>query len=212
MNLRELEAAVTDNFSLTAPAITISRIVNDVYFDLSRPFTADTRELHTFTAEPGECTYIIGVPARRIFSVLWEGSPLRQVSAQSLILPKPSGTPKRWSPNGLHQEEGVLATNRLRFEFDVKPDAEGQISVRYEPAPVVLQEPEDAPKYVPDDYHHLIVWGSRHYLAAENGAWSDAQYWADRYVSAAADMLMHLGITAPDSFPNIKLQMDARRG
>lgn len=209
MNLRELEAAVTDNFALTAPAITITRILNDVYTDLSRPFTADMQQTTTFEAEPGNCTYIVPVPARKLFSVLWNDVPLRQVVLQALIIPKPTGTPRRWAPNGLHQDEGVAARNRLRFELDVKPDAAGEIGIRYEPAPAPLFAPEDAPQFIPDDHHHLIVWGARHFLAAENGAWNDAQYWGDRFVTGAAEMLTSLGLTAPETYPTIRQQVEA---
>lgn len=208
MKLREIESATTDNFPLTAPSITLHRIINNVYFDLSRPFTADMVESETFTAEEGKCTYELVKPARKIVQILWDGSRLRQVSRQFLILPKSSGTPTRWAPNGTQQESGLAARNNLRFEFDKLPDGEGEVTAQYEPAPILLSNTEDAPKFIPDDFHYLIAWGARHFLAAENGAWTDAQYWQDRYISSVADMLSHLGITAPDNYPTISVISD----
>ena len=206
MQFSDIDSYVTGRYISSLDVPGRKAHINEVYFDLTRAFTPDITEINddTLSTVEDEDTLTLTWKARQIKKVSLLNDTarvrLRRVSEQALIRDGESGLPRYWSPYGNTQNAGV---NYLRFLLNPAPDGIYPVIVEYEPSPVALSADTDVPAYIPEEYHHLIAWGVIAILASHQEDWNAANAWEARFRGAVNEMLLTLGITAPENYPNL---------
>lgn len=206
MQFSDIDSYVTDRYPSGMATSDRKAHINEVYLDLTRAFTPDITEINddTLSTVEDEDTLTLTWKARQIKKVSLLNDTarvrLRRVSEQALIRDGESGLPRYWSPYGNTQNAGA---NYLRFLLNPVPDGTYPVIVEYEPSPVALTADTDVPAYIPEEYHQLIAWGTIAILASHQEDWSVANAWEARFRGAVNEMLLTLGITAPENYPNL---------
>ena len=207
MNFQELDSYITSRYTSSLAILDRKAHINEVYLDLSRVFTPDiTEENATLSTVVAQNIVTMTFATRQIkhihTSTVGVRTPLRRIMQEAIVYPVTSGKPTRWAPFGNTQ---VTGANRARVLLNPTPNAIFGLVVAYEPVPAALSLDADVPKYIPEDYHKLIAWGSIAILASNQEDWDVGQMWETRYRSGVNEMIATLGLNAPENFPSLAM-------
>lgn len=206
MQFSDIDSYVTSRYVSSLEAADRKAHINEVYLDLTRAFTPDIIEVNddSLSTVENEDSITLTWKARQIKRIFLLDDAarirLRRISEQALTRGGDSALPKYWAPYGNTQSAG---SNYLRFLVNPVPDGIYPVIVEYEPSPVALTAGTDVPAYIPEEYHHLIAWGTIAILASHQEDWNVANAWEARFRGAVNEMLLTLGITAPENYPNL---------
>lgn len=191
MQLLEIKTYISERFISILEAEGILQHINEIYLDITRPFTLDITKEAEIETVAEEKVITLALDSRNIKYIRG----LRHVDRRAIVYPQGAGKPKRWN---------VLESN-TKVLLDPIPDDVYLYTVEYEPLPVKLALDADIPLYIPSEYHHLIAWGTIAILASIQEDFKASDTWEARYRDGINNMLTHLGISAPENYPNLSL-------
>lgn len=203
MTLQEIIAYVNGRYTSGLVDTEIIEHINEIYRDVTRAFTKDTTKETTIATVESQEIYQLTEASRRIKEIHITNetrSRLRSMRADARVYPRKSGTPLRWFPYGLDDEDGSV---RQQYGLDPIPDAVLNVHVLYEPVPTVLSEDNDNILYIPEEYQYVIGYGTIALLASNQEDWNVSQAWEARYRSAINEMIITLGIIPPNNYPDL---------
>lgn len=95
----------------------------------------------------------------------------------------------------------------IKFAVVDTSTAAYNLAVQYEPVPTLMSSSSDKPQYIPEEYHHLITWGTMAILASLPGVedWDVANAWEARFRSGVNEMITTLGLVAPENYPSLAM-------
>ena len=209
MQFSAIDSYVTGRYTSSLATADRKKHINEVYLDLSRVFTADiTEENATISTVSAQNVVTMTFGTRQIKRIYTSAAgvrtPLRRIREEAIVYPVTSGTPTRWAPFGNTQVTGV---NRAQVILNPTPNAILSLVIAYEPVPAELSADADVPRYIPEEYHNLIAWGSIAILASLPGTedWNVGQMWEARFRNGVNEMIATLGLNAPENFPSLAM-------
>lgn len=195
MQLSEIISYITDRYTPVLATTKVTKHINEIYLDITRPFTLDITKEATINTVAKQKTVDFTMSARNVKYILG----LRRIDKRAIVYPQGEGKPKRWD---------MLESNAKAI-LDPIPDAVYTHTVQYEPLPLVLALDADEPLYIPSEYHHLIAWGTMAIVASIDEDDETAAMWEARYRDGVNQMVLHLGLTAPENYPSLAVVKDA---
>ena len=201
MNLSDIERYITARIPASLEKGERRKHINEIYLDLSRAFTGGTVSSSTVVGSTAN-EYALTWDARQVFHVLVETTVattrLKKMDKEAFLRPYTSGTPTRWAEFGATQSSN---SNRLQILLNPTPTSSATIHVEYEPTPAELTADNDVPAYIPLEYHSLIAYGAMALIASREEDTYRASMWEARYRDGVNQMLLSLGLIAPQNYP-----------
>ena len=212
MTLQEIMLYVKSRYDVGATDSEILEHANEVYRDLSKPFTLDVvEEDSSLATATDQAVYTLGEDSRRIREVhIDDGTGTRirlhSVRPQSILYPRLTGVPLRWYVAGMDSSVNV----RQQFGLDPVPTVSEDgldLWVVYEPEPASLVNDSDTPRYIPVELHYLIAWGTIAILAGREENYNVSQHWQARYTNHFNEVLMTHSRAGKLNFPESARQV-----
>lgn len=204
MNLTELNSYIDSRLTSILDSTEIKKHINEVYLDLTRAFTLDSSIENEVNTVSGQNTLSVGVTARRIKNVLLKSprTMLRYIHKEAIVYPQANGTPLRWCE---YENDNIF-----KVTLDPIPNSSQAVIFVLEPMPSKLGD-NDTPKYIPEEYHHLIAWGAMSVLASIQEEYDMASMWSSRYINGVNEMVNHLSLTAPKNYPSLAVSANVQK-
>ena len=215
MTLQEILLYIKSRYDVGATDSEILEHTNEVYRDLTKPFTLDVIEEDTSLATAtDQAIYTLGEDSRRIREVhivdgLGDRRRLHSVRPQAILYPRLEGMPRRWYVAGMDSSTDV----RQQFGLDPVPTVSEDaldLIVQYEPEPESLVNDTDLPLYIPEELHYLIAWGTISILAGREENYNVSQHWQARYTNHFNEVLMTHSRAGKLNFPESARQVTSQ--